>query len=104
MWKFIDEIARVSNEKNILFSTNNTDAIRNAIKENIAITIAPDYTINNDPYVLANEIIPLHIADVEQEYPGMALVWSRSRRNKLINNFASRLEADILKLKEYSNK
>jgi len=99
MWEFIREIAAINRDENILFSTNNTDAIRNAVKENLAITIAPDYTINNDPYVLANEIVPLEIADVEQEYPGMAIVWSKSRSNRLINNFASRLEADIMKLK-----
>lgn len=103
MWEFITELASINTDENILFSTNNTDAIRNAVMENLAITIAPDYTINNDPYVLANEIVALEIANVKQEYPGMALVSSKSRRNKLINNFATRLEKDIMKLKANVN-
>src|SRR5699024_2142768 len=100
MWEFIHTYIYPKSEPNILFSTNNTDAIRNAVAEGTAITIAPDYTIYNDPYVLEQKISPLEIAHLKQDYPGMALVWSKSAENKLIHRFINRLETDMLALKE----
>jgi|SRR5690625_1136521 len=100
MWEFIDIIEATFGKTDILFSTNNLDAIRNAVMENLAITIAPDYTIKNDPYVLANEVVPIKIAHLKQDYPGMALVWSTSRMTPVIKNFMNRLTTDMEKLKE----
>lgn len=100
MWDFVNELSARFGEIDVLFSTNNLDAIRNAIIENLAITIAPDYTIKNDPYYLNHEVAPLEIANLKQDYPGMALVWSKSRSTVIMKNFLSRLTADMQKLKE----
>ena len=99
MWEFIDYMSSRYGEMDILFSTNNLDAIRNAIIENLAITIAPDYTIKNDPYVLNDKAVPIEINNLAQDYPGMALVWSKSRSTIIIKNFLSRLTTDMQKLK-----
>lgn len=98
LWEFIDELAAQSGKIDVLFSTNNLDAIRNAVKENLAITIAPDYTIKNDIAVESSQIVPVEIAGLQQDYPGMALVWSKSRSTRTIRNFISRLKTDMLKL------
>ncbi|MGY0692745.1 hypothetical protein ACW2QC_08105 [Virgibacillus sp. FSP13] len=70
----INDLTTQFGPADILFSTNNLDAIRNAVLENLAITIAPDYTVKNDPYARTGEIVPIEIANLEQDYPGMALV------------------------------
>lgn len=67
---------------NILFSTNNMDAIRNAILENIAITIVPDYTIHHDPTVQLGKVIALPIKNYHLTYPGMAILSSKEQRNR----------------------
>src|SRR5690625_3826737 len=99
MWEFIGYMSSRYGEMDILFSTNNLDAIRNAIIENLSITIAPDYTIKNDPYVLNDKAVPIEINNLAQDYPGMALVWSKSRSTIIIKNFLSRLTTDMQKLK-----
>lgn len=98
LWEFVDDLCARFGSIDVLFSTNNLDAIRNAVKENLAITIAPDYTIKNDFAVAANEVVPLEIADLTQDYPGMALVWSKSCNTAVMRNFMSRLKTDMLRL------
>ncbi|AXF57009.1 hypothetical protein DT065_14050 [Salicibibacter kimchii] len=34
------------------------DAVRNAVLDNVAITIGPYYTVNNDFYVLNGDAVP----------------------------------------------
>src|SRR5699024_8663813 len=88
----------------ILFSTNNLDAIRNAVMENLAITIAPDYTIKNDPCVIGGQAVPVEIDNLEQDYPGMALVWSKTSRHRaIVKSFISRLTSDMNDLKQHSD-
>lgn len=100
MWEFIDALSSKFGPADILFSTNNMDAIRNAIIENIAITIAPDYTIKNDACVKYGVIVPVDISHMEQDYPGMALIWPKMKhRTPIISNFISRLKADMADLK-----
>lgn len=99
MWEFINDFASQFGSVNILFSTNNMDAIRNAVRENLAITIGPDYTVNNDPLVVNGEAIPLTITDLKQDYPGMALVWSKLERNStIVRNFISKLTSQMIEL------
>ncbi|MGG0670726.1 LysR family transcriptional regulator [Sporosarcina koreensis] len=84
MWEFINDFSAQFGPLHILFTTNNMDAIRNSVMENLAITIGPDYTVKNDPYVMNGEGVPLIIADYEHDYPGMAVVWSSPKRDSPI--------------------
>ncbi|WP_106498008.1 LysR family transcriptional regulator [Lentibacillus sp. Marseille-P4043] len=103
MWEFINDLTTQFGAADILFSTNNLDAIRNAVIENLAITIAPDYTVKNDPYARTGEIVPIEIANLEQDYPGMALVWSKTKSSTaIIRNFVSRLTSDMMELRNRS--
>lgn len=101
MWEFVNDLTSRFGSVNILFSTNNMDAIRNAVVENLAITIAPDYTVKSDPHVAAGKVVPVVIANIEQDYPGMALVWSKTKRSTVfVSNFVSRLTTDMSALKK----
>lgn len=93
MWEFIDEITEKHGEANILFSTNNLDAIRNAVIEDLAITIAPYYTVKSDPSTLSNDVVALDIANFKQDYPGMAILWSKTRNTAMIQHFITMLTA-----------
>lgn len=104
MWEFINDLQAEFGPVDILFSTNNLDAIRNAVIEDLAITIAPDYTIKNDSCVVSGKVVPVEIANLEQDYPGMALVWSKTMRHmSLVKHFNSRLMSDMNELKRHSN-
>ena len=80
MWEFINDYSSQFGPLRILFTTNNIDAIRNAVLENLAITIGPDYTVKDDPYVKNGQGIPLTLADYEHDYPGIAVVWATAKR------------------------
>lgn len=98
MWEFANDFTATYGPVDILFSTNNMDAIRNAVKENLAITIGPDYTVKNDYSVLNGGTVPIKIAELEQEYPGMALVWKNTKTGPLIiRNFILKLKLQLEK-------
>ncbi|WP_059105765.1 LysR family transcriptional regulator [Shouchella shacheensis] len=103
MWEFVNNLTARFGPVDVLFSTNNLDAIRNAVIENLAITIAPDYTVISDPNVVTGKVVPVEISNLEQDYPGMALVWSKTKHNTtIIRNFVSRLTSDMFELKNHS--
>ncbi|QKY68743.1 LysR family transcriptional regulator [Lentibacillus sp. CBA3610] len=103
MWEFVNNLTARFGPVDVLFSTNNQDAIRNAVIENLAITIAPDYTVISDSNVVNGKVVPVEISNLEQNYPGMALVWSKTKRNTtIIRNFVSRLTLDMIELKNHS--
>ncbi|CAM3174083.1 LysR family transcriptional regulator [Filibacter tadaridae] len=103
MWEFIDDFTSLCGKVSILFSTNNLDAIRNAVLENLAITIGPDYTVETDSSVTSGEVVPVTITELVQDYPGMALVWSKTKRNSpILKSFVSRLKAQLDELKIHS--
>lgn len=99
MWEFVDDFASQFGPVNIFFSTNNMDAIRNAVYENLAITIGPDYTIRNEPLIMAGEGVPLEISELVQDYPGMALVWPKAKRNlPILKHFILKLKSQMMEV------
>lgn len=92
LWEFVDYFNDTFGKLRIMFSTNNIDDIRKAVNENWAITMGPDYTVKSDPFVLNGDAVVLEIDDFAQDYPGMALVWSKTNRNQnMKNNFVTKL-------------
>jgi len=57
--KFVNENGAVE----LLFSSNNTETIREAIREGIAITIDSQVDLINNPYIDNGEIVPIPVAD-----------------------------------------
>jgi LysR family transcriptional regulator, transcription activator of glutamate synthase operon len=96
VWEFIRDFAEKHGPVNILFSTNNLDAIRNAVRENLAITIGFDYTIKHDPYILMGQGVPVPISGIEQEDSCLALVWQKTSHNApAVRNFILRFKHQL---------
>lgn len=57
--KFVKENGAVD----LLFSSNNTETIREAIRKGIAITIDTQVDLINNPYIDKGEIVPIPLAD-----------------------------------------
>ncbi|WP_058301748.1 LysR family transcriptional regulator [Gorillibacterium timonense] len=70
--KYITKLVSVFGEPlDILFKTNQVEAIYKAVKENIAVTIATDYTIKGYPWMQDSMdivMIPLNIPDLRKHY------------------------------------
>lgn len=77
----------------ILFSTNNTEAIRKSVQEGIAGTVGLDFTVAGQQACMQEEIVtlPLELPDPEPIYLG----WLRSEEKPFSN--AARLFIDKLK-------
>ncbi|KPV39360.1 LysR family transcriptional regulator [Alicyclobacillus ferrooxydans] len=96
VWEFIKDFSVQHGSVNILFSTNNLDAIRNAVRENLAITVGLDYTILHDPYIMSGDGVPLSIADYEQGDSCLALVWPKASHNApVVKNFIERFKSQL---------
>jgi DNA-binding transcriptional LysR family regulator len=80
----------------ILFITNNTQAIQNAVKAGLAVTIGLDYSfINNLPYD-SQDIVPieLELPNTEQVYYG----WVRPKgkhSSQISKRFINRLKFEL---------
>lgn len=96
VWEFIKEFSAKYGPVNILFSTNNLDAIRNAVRENLAITVGFDYTIYNDPYIISGQGVALPITGHEEEDSSLALVWPKTCQNAFaVRTFISRFKKQL---------
>lgn len=76
-------------EINIVFTSSNVDVIKSAVAENVGISLAPDYYMKNDPYVLNGKVIPLEI-DVNKKITNISIhmVWSKDiHSSNLIHKF-----------------
>lgn len=70
------------NKTELLFTANNLESIRSAVKENIAITIGTDFVVQNEPLVQSGEVIsiellnpfhrPFYVGCVRNEYPPLS--------------------------------
>ncbi|WP_284139761.1 MULTISPECIES: LysR family transcriptional regulator [unclassified Virgibacillus] len=58
---FIRDFSNIYGEIDVLFSTNNGDAIVTALTEDMAVTIGHDYSFANHPLVLSGELITIDI-------------------------------------------
>ncbi|MGG3467400.1 hypothetical protein ABES02_07815 [Neobacillus pocheonensis] len=81
---------------NVLFTSNNVEAITRAVAEGLAITFAPDFSPNYNPYSKNSEIVPLSIEN--HEHMDMSYGWIRPKNkhfsyvgNEFINYIKSEL-------------
>ncbi|WP_430509471.1 LysR family transcriptional regulator [Gottfriedia solisilvae] len=81
----------------IVFTSSNVDVIKSAVAEDIGISIAPDYYMKNDPYILNGMLIPLEI-DVNNKITNISIqmVWSKDiHSSNLIHKFVKYLKASL---------
>lgn len=97
---FVADFAAKYGPVDILFTTNNTDAIRNAVRENLAVTIGLDYSFMHDPHLQTLDMRTLDL-DIPEQQP-VHLSWVRSSErhfSRLAKGFTDRLLADLKKKK-----
>lgn len=64
---------------NILFSSNNTDVIRKAIQNNLAITFSPDWSAGKDEHQANKKVKKLHIVNYDPVKMAFGIVHSKKR-------------------------
>ncbi|XZF77024.1 LysR family transcriptional regulator [Bacillus sp. AL-1R] len=72
----------LKNKTDILFTSNNLDSIRSAVKENVAITIGTDFVVQNEALIQSGEVIaielinpfhrPFYVGCVRNQYPPLS--------------------------------
>lgn len=91
------ELFRDLGEIKIVFTSSNVDVIKSAVAEDIGISLAPDYYMKNDPYVLNGRVIPLEI-DVNKNITSISIhmVWSKDQHSSnLIDKFVKYLKSSL---------
>ncbi|WP_088011979.1 LysR family transcriptional regulator [Gottfriedia acidiceleris] len=89
----------LKNKTELLFTTNNIDSLRSAVKENIAITIGTDLVLQNEPLIQSGEVIsielinpyhrPFYVGCVRNKYPILS-VTDKMYIDELKNEFNRR--------------
>ncbi|NMD69290.1 LysR family transcriptional regulator [Bacillus sp. DNRA2] len=94
---FIDDLTSKYGPVDILFWTNNLDAIRSAVREGLAITVGSEFIIKNDPYILQGEGVPIEITGYDNTNC-LGLVRSEKKQLSLITkNFVRELKSELFR-------
>lgn len=90
---FVDDFAATHGPVDILFTTNNTDAIRNAVRENMAVTIGLDYSFIHEPYLQNIDLVTLDLELPDQQPIYLGWVRSEARHfSRISASFTTRLQ------------
>ncbi|WP_310828625.1 LysR family transcriptional regulator [Paenibacillus pedocola] len=90
-------VAQLGDTADVLFRTNHVEAIHRAVRENLAVTIATDFSLKGYPWIKAGAditMIPLLITDAKKHY----LYGVRKAENtshKVLNIFMNRVGQGI---------
>jgi LysR family transcriptional regulator, transcription activator of glutamate synthase operon len=98
-WKeFTPRFMNRSGSMNILFSSNNTEVIKKAVAEGLAISFLMDIALRNDHYIKSGEIVAIPLVGFESN-PTFGLVRSKKMHFPLAaNEFLKYLKIYISKL------
>lgn len=94
--KFATEMLSEYGPINILFTTNNIEAIKRAVQKRMAITVGMDYSFkSNQPFQTA-DIIPVSIEEVDQERVYFSLVRRDGKvPSQIIKEFTKRIKSEF---------
>ncbi|QRG68651.1 LysR family transcriptional regulator [Brevibacillus choshinensis] len=93
---FVGDFAATYGPVDVLFTTNNTDAIRSAVREELAVTIGLDYSFIHEPNMLDKDIVTLEI-DIPKQQP-VYLGWVQPEErhfSRVSKGFTQRLKFDL---------
>jgi len=94
---FVEDFSATYGPVDILFTTNNTTAIRNAVRENLAVTLGIDYSFIDEPYLSNQDILTLDL-DIPKQPVYLSWVRSKERHfSQISKNFTNRLQYDLKK-------
>lgn len=79
-------------ELNILFSTNNTQAIQNAVKQELGVTIKFDYLFSNDVQHEQKEIVPIELIIPHLKPISYGWVLRKKHPSQIVKRFIERLQ------------
>lgn len=95
---FANDFADKHGPMNILFITDNTEVIRSAVSEGIAITLGMDFTLLNSPSILSGLTINLDISNHDQAPLSFGWVKSEKKQSSvIINKFLTHFKEEINK-------
>ena len=77
---------------NVLCTTDNSEAIKRMIAENLAISLLTDVMLLNDAYVKNGDIVAIPLIDYKPEIIQFSVVYPKSGKEKLIQKFLEYLK------------
>ena len=99
MQYFVHEFFNKNQPMKILFTSNNSDGILQAIIESLAITFAPDFIMKNYPPVINGDIIPVDLVNHSGLNISFGLVLSEDKHlSILLNKYIHYLKSEITKI------
>ncbi|GKU78011.1 LysR family transcriptional regulator [Paenibacillus sp. L3-i20] len=81
---FIEDFERQYGKVNVLFSSNNADAVSRAVIEMTAVTVGHEYTFYEHPLVQQGEILPLVLDNFQQSPVAFGWLIGRKKRSPLL--------------------
>lgn len=77
---FVDDFISKFGPLNILFTSNNTDVLRKAISEGLAITFSPDWSTNNNRQILNKRVKIVQIMNLNSVNVSFGLVQPKNKK------------------------
>ncbi|WP_432358977.1 LysR family transcriptional regulator [Sporosarcina sp. UB5] len=95
--QFVKKFEKAHGKLTILFKTNNTDAIRAALKNNLAITFVFNHSLKYEPSVLSGENIHLPMSHIDSSLD-FGIIRSKQQANSpLANTFLHQFRLELAK-------
>ncbi|YBV93540.1 LysR family transcriptional regulator (plasmid) [Bacillus sp. PK9-021] len=89
---YIDRYEQSVGLFNVLCTTDNSEAIKRMIAENLAISLLTDVMLLNDTYVKNGDIIAIPLRDYKPETIQFSVVYPKAGKEKLIQKFLEYLK------------
>jgi LysR family transcriptional regulator, transcription activator of glutamate synthase operon len=80
---FVDEFFKTHGAIPILFRSNNTEVIKRAVVEGVAISFFTNLALQNDPYVQNGDLVPIPLTKCD--FITVPFGWIRSRKDYFSN-------------------
>ncbi|GLX67466.1 LysR family transcriptional regulator [Paenibacillus glycanilyticus] len=97
---FIDDFQQKYGKVNVLFSSNNVEAVSKAVIEWNAVTIGHDYTFFEHPLVTRKEIVPLELEGYQQSLVSFGWLIGAHKKTHLLEECMALFE-DVRRLEDY---
>ncbi|HHW35876.1 MAG TPA: LysR family transcriptional regulator [Bacillales bacterium] len=97
MRNFIKDFFEKYKPMKTLFTSNNMDGVGQAIKDNLAITFAPDFVMKNYPLVMNGDIVPIELTNHKVVNISLGLVRSENKQlPSFANKYIQYLKSEII--------
>jgi DNA-binding transcriptional LysR family regulator len=108
---FMGEKLEKFGKPNIVFTSGNSESMKKVISESFAVGFYGDVSVQSDPYVLSNQILPIYIEEEADSYSYHGIVTKKSLpisliAQKFIDELRNQTESfkRVYNLQDYSGK